>query len=232
MDQTDNVEKQNQLRRVLDRVRQLPILPGVGVHPDMRHAADFGGQSIDAHREMYASRSDVTLAPELPVRIAHGRPALAPWALTLTMAVSSMVVATVTTVVSLNVLQRERPQALEAASASQAPPRTQSVSGAHIESTPSTPVNRNLPELSGSEESVHPSLRASMLNVPAAHPELHDWAHIVPNAGVPEGEAGKQRAAAEPAEHRTRRRAAVRGAMEQGPQVSAGAVGDVLSGGL
>jgi hypothetical protein len=223
VDQTENVEKQKQLRRVLDRVQQLPILPGSGVHPGVRRGVDFGGQLTDANRETHEGRSKVARPLDTPLRISGGGPALAPWALTLTMAVSSMVVAAATTTISLNLLQREPSQRWETASVGHAPPETKSTVGAQIDNTSRTPADPISTDLPGRE-----------LTTPAAHAELHDWAHTVPHVNAPEGERewGKQRATAEPEQNRIRRRAAVRGAIEQGPGASASAVGDVLSGGL
>ena len=223
VDQTENVEKQRQLRRVLDRVQQLPILPGSGVHPGVPRGVDLSGQLTDANRETHKGRSKVAHPLDTPLRISGSGPALAPWALTLTMAVSSMVVAAATTAISLNLLQREPSQRWETASVSHAPPETKSTVGPQIDSTPSTPADPISTDLPGRE-----------LTIPAAHAELHDWAHTVPHVDAPEGERewGKQRATAEPEQHRVRRRAAVRGAIEQGPGASASAVGDVLSGGL
>jgi len=243
------------MQRVLDRVRQLPIVPGIAVDPELLRGIDFGQHHRSATRDS-AILSRPSIAGE------QNGPAVRPLLLMLTTATTTIVVAMVATVFTLDMMHREPSPKVRPAGAEQA----------HVKDAPTVALRApEAPNVSidGSKETGIPLVRKAQPDLMAADPGNGDVNALpAPEANMPateitsaqelpqalqereraapqaepqvrERENGKRRALV--ASGKRERQAAMRTVVEQGertpgagPQLRTGAVGvgDVLSGGL
>lgn len=241
-------DKQSQMQRVLDRVRQLPILPGITVDPELLRDIDFGQQQRSgAHDRAISSRP----------RIAGEQdgPAVRPLLLILTTATSTIALAMIATVMTLDVMRREpsprvRPAGADQAAIALRAPERPNISIEESQASGVPLFQRALPEpmavdpKNGSINALpspEPSIPAPETTRPQALPQERE--HAVPQAepSARKREDGKHGAPAASGERKPGQKPAIRTAVEQSgrthgvePQLRRRAVGigDVLSGGL
>lgn len=253
MEHPEADSKQSQIQRVLDRVRQLPIVPGITVDPETLRGIDFGQQLRNGPHE-----SAISSGPRI-AREQNG-PAVRPLLLILTTAMSTIVVAMIATVVTLDAMRREpspkvRPAGTEQTRVEHAPAiplRDREGSNASIDESKQkaqrdvmavAPGNGGVNAVPAPAPHIPATEMTSAQELPQSGPQ--DREQQLPQAmpgrerAVPlaepqvrERENGKQRVPVASGQHKRERQAAMRQAVEQSerthgaePQLRPGAVG-------
>lgn len=239
------------MQRVLDRVRQLPIVPGITVDPERLRGIDFGQQ-------LRSGPHDRAISSSPRIEREQNGPAVRPLLLILTTAMSTIVVAMIATVMTLDAMRREpspkvRPAGAEQARVEHAPTitlRDREASNASIDEslqraqpgvTAVVPETGGVNSMPAPEPNIPATEMTSAQELPQSGPQDREQQLPQAEPQIRERENGKHRVPIASGQRKRERQAAMRQAGEQSerthgaePQLRPGAVGvgDVLSGGL